>query len=394
MARPAANSVLLSLILAELLCFSTVAMAAYNVVSFGAKPDGRTDSAPAFMAAWKNACSSGKPATMVVPEGQFLVSRALFQGPCKNNKIRIFIEGSLVGYYGYSGAPEWITFKYVTGVSVYGGTFDARGQSLWACKAARRHCPNGSRALTISQSKDVLLSGVKVMNSENFQVGILFSRAVTVEGATITAPWDSPNTDGIHLHMSTGVTITGSTMRTGDDCISIGEGVSNTWIQNIHCGPGHGISIGSLGGSPGNNAGVQNVTVSSVAFAGTQNGFRIKTWATPYKGFVKGVTFQHAAMINVKNPIIIDQNYCPDHNNCPNQSSGIKITDVVFNDVHGTSAKTVAINLECSPTNPCRGIELRDIKLSYKGEKQQAAQSLCDNVHGISDGVITPPSCL
>lgn len=66
-------------------------------------------------------------------------------------------------------------------------------------------------------------------------------------------------------------------------------------------------------------AGVQNVTVKTVTFTGTENGLRVKTWARPSNGFVRGVLFQHAVMVNVQNPIIIDQQYCPNDNNCPNQ---------------------------------------------------------------------------
>lgn len=78
-------------------------------------------------------------------------------------------------------------------------------------------------------------------------------------------------------------------------------------------------SIGSLGWQL-QEAGVQNVTVKSVTFTGTQNGVRIKTWARPSNGFVKGVLYQHLTMVNVQNPVIIDQNYCPSGgNDCPNQ---------------------------------------------------------------------------
>ena len=77
-------------------------------------------------------------------------------------------------------------------------------------------------------------------------------------------------------------------------------------------------SIGSLGWSL-QEAGVQNVTVKTTTFRGTQNGLRIKTWARPSDGFVKDVYFQHIVIDNAKYPIIIDQNNCPDHNNCPSK---------------------------------------------------------------------------
>ena len=65
---------------------------------------------------------------------------------------------------------------------------------------------------------------------------------------------------------------------------------------------------------------MQNVTVKTVKFTGTENGVRIKTWGKPSNAFVKGVLFQHAVMVDVQNPIVIDQNYCPD-NGCSRQVS-------------------------------------------------------------------------
>lgn len=77
-------------------------------------------------------------------------------------------------------------------------------------------------------------------------------------------------------------------------------------------------SIGSLGKGY-DEAGVENVTVKTTAFAGTENGLRIKTWGRPSEGYVKGAVFEHVTMQNVRNPIIIDQNYCPDEKRCPGQ---------------------------------------------------------------------------
>lgn len=57
----------------------------------------------------------------------------------------------------------------------------------------------------------------------------------------INAPSWSPNTDGIHIQSSSGITISNSAIMTGDDCISVGPGTKNLWIERIACGPGHGI---------------------------------------------------------------------------------------------------------------------------------------------------------
>ncbi|KAF7803960.1 polygalacturonase-like [Senna tora] len=213
---------------------------------------------------------------------------------------------------------------------------------------------------------------------------------VKVVGAKVIADGDSPNTDGIHVQFSSEVTILNSKIRTGDDCVSIGPGTTNMWIENIECGPGHGISIGSLGRDL-KEAGVQNVTVKTATFIGTQNGVRIKTWGRPSNGFVRDVLFQHAVMMNVENPIVIDQNYCPGNKNCPGQASGVKINDVTYQDIHGTSATEVAVKFDCSSKNPCRGIRLEDVKLTYKN---QVARASCDYAGGTSSGLVQPESCL
>lgn len=127
-----------------LIVFPTLAMAAYNVKDFGARPDGRTDSAKPFLRAWENACSSTKAATIYVPRGRFFVSEALFLGPCKNAAIRFLIDGTIVASSSYDTPLKWLHFKNVQGVSINGGVLDGQGQALWACKRAGRSCPTGT----------------------------------------------------------------------------------------------------------------------------------------------------------------------------------------------------------------------------------------------------------
>lgn len=133
-----------SLLILLLISSLTLAMASYNVVDFGARADGRTDSAKAFLAAWAKACGSDQPATISVPAGRFYISNALFQGPCNNDQLSILIKGTLVAPSGYGQSNNWLWFKHVEGLSIYGGTLDAQGQSLWNCKKAGRNCPQGA----------------------------------------------------------------------------------------------------------------------------------------------------------------------------------------------------------------------------------------------------------
>ncbi|CAN4104510.1 unnamed protein product [Withania somnifera] len=379
--------------------FITISIADYdvmlfNVVKFGAKPDGKTDSSNALLTAWTLACGSSKPATIYLPQGNFLVKQAHFKGKCKNKAIVFRIDGTLVAPLDYDvigNDKNWILFEGVDGVSILGGSLDGQGSGLWTCKASGKNCPRGATTLGFSNSNNVAVTGLISLNSQMFHIVINGCNNVKLEDVNVYAPGESPNTDGIHVQLSSDISILNSIISTGDDCISIGPGTTNLWIQNINCGPGHGISIGSLA-KDFEEAGVQNVTVRSVIFKETQNGVRIKTWGRPSTGFVKNVLFQHVTMIDVQNPIVIDQNYCPYNKNCPGQVSGVKVSDVTYQDIHGSSATRVAMKFDCSKRNPCKGIKLEDVNLTYKNEP--AAQASCANVSGTTTGIIQPTSCL
>ncbi|EEC82569.1 hypothetical protein OsI_27120 [Oryza sativa Indica Group] len=382
-------------VLALALAAASVMAAEYSVVDYGARAGGRADATGAFLAAWAAACGDGgERPVMRVPAGTFLVGRAYFRGPCRSaGGVVLAIDGTVVAPPAVGNA-SWITFHYAHGLAIRGGTLDGNGHAFWACKAAAgRRCPPGTTTLDISQSNNVSVKRVTLVDSKNVHVSIFDCAGVTLQGLRIAAPADSPNTDGIHVALSRDVAVLGATVRTGDDCVSVGPGTSGVAIRNIRCGPGHGISIGSLGGRAGEGE-VRNVTVESASLAGTQNGLRIKTWGKPFAGRVSGVRFANVAMRDVQNPIVVDQNYCPGNINCPGQSSGVKISDVEYEGITGTSATAVAVRFDCSRSNPCTGIRLRNINLTYDGGGGKPARSFCKNAGGSASGVVIPPSCL
>lgn len=85
------------------------------------------------------------------------------------------------------------------------------------------------------------VENVNLVNSKGFHVKVHGTSNFTIRNLNITAPGDSPNTDGIHISGNQYLNITDCTIGTGDDCISIGDGNSNISISRIKCGPGHGI---------------------------------------------------------------------------------------------------------------------------------------------------------
>lgn len=97
------------------------------------------------------------------------------------------------------------------------------------------------QSLAIYSSKDVEIKGLTSMNSKLYHIVIHTCENVTMQRVRIQAPEESPNTDGVHVQMSKGVRILSTSIKTGDDCISIGPGAQNLLIQGVACGPGHGI---------------------------------------------------------------------------------------------------------------------------------------------------------
>jgi polygalacturonase len=207
---------------------------------------------------------------------------------------------------------------------------------------------------------------------------------------SITAPGTSPNTDGIHITRSKDVQVRDCIIKTGDDCMSIEDGTHNLHVTKVVCGPGHGISIGSLG-DDNSRAEVSGITVDSVQLYGTTNGARIKTWQGG-SGFAKDIIFQNIIMDNVQNPIIIDQNYCDSAKPCKNQESAVEISNIVFKNIRGTTTSKDAIKLSCSKNAPCSGITLENIELKLEGGNGDT-ESTCQNAKWTESGNVVPSPC-
>ncbi|KAL0378241.1 UNVERIFIED_CONTAM: putative polygalacturonase [Sesamum radiatum] len=236
-------------------------------------------------------------------------------------------------------------------------------------------------------------TGLKHRNSQQNHISVDGCNAATISNLDIRAPAESPNTDGIDISGSTHIRIHDCLVATGDDCIAIKAGTSNVNISNIACGPGHGISIGSLG-EDGNDDQVEGISITNSNFTRTENGVRIKTWQGG-SGFAKNITFSGITFIAVDNPIIIDQHYCP-HKKCADKStSAVKISDVKYSGLHGSSiSKTATINFSCSTTVPCTNIVMDDVDIESADQSHHSATAYCTNAQGKAHAVHPSVNCL
>ncbi|WVZ79417.1 hypothetical protein U9M48_026997 [Paspalum notatum var. saurae] len=371
----------------------------FNVTDFGAVADGRTDNSKAFLRAWMKACATpGRPA-VVVPGGSYLLHPLVFRGPCRGY-MEMHVGGVLrapPGLGAFRDCREWVYFAGVDGLLVTGGgTFDGRGATAWPLNECtkKRDCRFLPVSIKLGHVRNATLTGVTSVDSKSFHVTVAGSQDVRIHGVRLRAPRDSPNTDGVHIQGSSNVRVTDSAVATGDDCVSIGSGTSDVVVSGVSCGPGHGISVGSLGRNPGEED-VRRLRVANCTISGTTNGVRIKTWRGGSRPTaVSGLVFQDIVMSRVRNPIIIDQEYCP-YASCREQRpSAVRISDVKFINIRGVSATQVAVKLSCSEASPCSRLELRDIDLRYV-KRGVDTQSQCAHVAGgVAGGKLVPPSCM
>ncbi|KAF3562017.1 hypothetical protein DY000_02017443 [Brassica cretica] len=236
-------------------------------------------------------------------------------GPCAN-QIEFVIDGTLLAPSNPRAIKKdtWIHSRYISNLIISGAdTHDGQGKVSWPLNDCHKNpsCPKLA----------------------------------------------SPNTDWLKFRFCSNINISKTHIGTGDDCIGILSGTTNMDISNVNCGPGHGISVGSLGKNK-EEKNVNGLIVRDIVFNGTSDGIGIKTWeSSASKILVSNFVYENIQMINVGNPINMDQK----------ETAHVQIQDLKLKNIYGTSTNKVAVNLQCSKSFPCKKVELIDINLEHKG---------------------------
>lgn len=305
------------------------------------------------------------------------------------------ISGTVVAVSDVSmyPSPEWLTFTDIDGLVILGGgTVNGQGEKIWKYNdcADNSNCARLSSSIVLQNVTNGSIRRITSLNPMGFHFFVTDSKKIRLQRLNIKAPADSPNTDGVHISDSDEVSISRSVISTGDDCVGILQGSTRIQINKVHCGPGHGISIGSLG-KHADEDDVRGVQVKNCTIRDTTNGIRIKTF--PYKPEIvpikaSGLLFEDILMENVRNPIIIDQEYCGRGHSCVNAPSKIELSDIHFYNIRGSTITPEAISIKCSSAVPCNNVYLSDINLTGVNGP---TTGLCVNANINTAGVQIPP---
>jgi polygalacturonase len=258
------------------------------------------------------------------------------------------------------------------------GIIDGNGASWWSeFRAAKAEGREDSylrpKMIVFDGIENLRVTGLTLQNSPMFHLVPSRAHNVVVDGITITAPADSPNTDGIDPS-GRDMLFQNLTIDVGDDNIAIksdradpvhpGAASANMVIRNCHFLHGHGMSIGS-----GTSGGVQNILAENIRFEFTKIALRIKS-ARDRGGIVRGVVFRNITMDRVQQAILITAYY--QHLPASGSDSAMPIGprtpdfyDITFEHITATGTD-IAGGLYGLPERPLHDIRLIDVHLAAR----------------------------
>jgi polygalacturonase len=309
----------------------------FNVADYGAVGNGTTLCTEAIQKA-VDACAAAGGGMVYIPAGKYL-SGAIF---LKSNVSINISEGATLltstdfGHFppfkpGWriksddTQAASLITGCDLENVAVTGrGTLNGQGSVWWEAfnkdrnreKDQKRLLTHGRpRVINLYRCQDVLIKGVKILNSPSWTVHLVGCDNVVVDGISIINPEEGPNTDGVNPESCRNVRISNCFIDTGDDCITLKSGqdeegrlkarpTENVTITNCVMYKGHGaVVIGSeMSGC------VRNVVASNIVCMGTDRAVRIKS-TRGRGGVVENIRYNNFVVENVREPIYITSFY-------------------------------------------------------------------------------------
>jgi polygalacturonase len=374
----------------------------FRAQDFGALADGSTEDTRALQNAL-DACNRSGGGTVLLGAGTYLTGPLFLSS---DTTLELKAGATLVGtrvleqYHrpdktfpatSSSAFYPLLSAKRATNVAIVGGgTIDGSGSAWWeAARIAKETNPTNSgytlprpRLIQFEDCKTVRMEGVTLVNSPSFHLVPKRCEDVVIEGLTITAPDEAPNTDGIDPSECINVHIANCVIDVGDDNIAIKSGnraenrefaCENITITDCVFKRGHGLSIGSE-----TEGGVRNLLVERCRFEGTENGLRIKS-KRGQGGQIEQLVYRDIEMVNV-DPAITFTCYYP---KIPSRDDAKPITDetpryrhLTVSNLTATCPKEAGVIVGL-PESPIKHLVLKNVKI------EAATGLMLRNVKGV-----------
>ncbi|KAL0408045.1 UNVERIFIED_CONTAM: putative polygalacturonase [Sesamum radiatum] len=248
------------------------------------------------------------------------------------------------------------------------GTIDGQGDvwwNMWRQRTLKFTRPN---LVELLNSTSIIISNVTFKNSPFWNLHPVYCSNVVINYATIVAPADSPNTDGIDPDSSSHVCIEDSYISTGDDLVAVKSGWDEYGIA--YGRPSHDITIRRVTGSSPfagiavgseTSGGVEDVLAEHINLFNMGFGIHLKT-NIGRGGVIRNITISNVYMDKARKGIKIsgDVGDHPDENYNPKALPVLK--DVKIKDVWGDRVQQAGL-IRGLKNAPFSGICLSNISL-------------------------------
>ena len=323
----------------------------FDVTKFGAVAGGTVDNTQAFKSAIQ-ACHDAGGGRVVVPAGIFL------SGPIHlKSRVNLHVsEGATIRFTANTAAYMPVVFTRFecielmsysapiyafeqTDIAITGkGTLDGQGE-VWhrwikrwdvdirtLVKMAKDNVPVAERVfgeghklrpnfIQPVRCNNVLIEGVRVINSPMWTLNPVYCTNVTVRGVTVET--DGPNTDGCNPDSCTDVLIENCVFSNGDDCIAIKSGrdedgrrvnipSENIVIRDCVFKNGHGgVTMGSE-----TAGGIRNVFAERCQFDSPDLDMAMRFKTNPARGgYIENIFLRDCTVKTAKYGIHITKKY-------------------------------------------------------------------------------------
>jgi len=323
----------------------------FSIVDYGAVAGGATDCTEAFRSAI-GACHAAGGGRVVVPNGVFL-SGPIHLKSGVNLHLRdeaiikfstntaaympvVFSRFECIELMGYS-APIYALAQ--TNIAITGrGTLDGQGEfwhrwiKQWDADI-RKLVSMGRAGVPVAERvfgeghklrpnfiqpvrcQNVLIEGVRVINSPMWTLNPVYCTNVTIRGVTVDT--SGPNTDGCDPDSCTDVLIEDCVFNNGDDCIAIKSGrdedgrrvnipTENVIIRNCVFKKGHGgVTMGSE-----TAGGIRNVFAENCHFDSPDLNMAMRFKTNPARGgYIENIYLRDCTVKTAKYGIHITKRY-------------------------------------------------------------------------------------
>ena len=397
-----------------------------NVRRFGAVGDGVHDDTAAIQAAI-NCCP--KKGRVLIPAGVYKVLPIFLKShvrieiqkgatllletdrskfPILPGMTRSTDETSDLNLGSWEGNPldkfaSFISAYGVKDVVIFGeGVLDGQAdKSDWWVTPRIKRGAWRPRMFFINDCEDVTVQGLSFRNSPAWNLQPYFSRNLKFLNIHVTAPSNSPNTDGFDPESCEHMLLAGAHFSLGDDCIAIKAGklymgatyktpcsdleISHCLMENGHGGMTCGSEMAG---------GVNKVYLHDCLMRNTDRGLRIKTRrGRGEQGVIDDIVFENVLMEHVGTPYVVNclyfcdpdgkTEYVQSREKQPIDERTPRIGRIAFRDVTATDVTCAGYFLGL-PERPIERVEMENVSITCAADAEPMVPAMACGVDKVT----------